>query len=385
MKEKILQALDSTVLSIFNFLVTFASLKYLGQDYVVYYGISMTVTLIFLSLYRCVFLIPINNQTIISVSSDILSTVSLYISSVAIVIGLLIIVLCETYSFVTYMLVFLYIFLHENLKYISPVISNKSTINISSFTVLFFTFLLILFSAFSFDNLFFVLMLCITIDVIVMCKYCSVYSFRNVLETFFTDKIAVVHRIYQSTSQLFIVHVPFLISPYLYSSSIVSSMFVARSIYQPTQIIIKSLELVDQRDLSLCKLKNSYKLVGFRYLLISLLLTTTCFWFGSLIMGVFYLPSEIPTKLTLAVWGGVFIMLSVCRSRELVLLKLGSLNLINRSYFLGTLSLLVSFSLVFIGDSFIMINPSIVVLISWVVVAVSLTFQQARIVNEQFQ
>ncbi|MEF1186420.1 hypothetical protein [Vibrio sinaloensis] len=386
MKNKLFQIIDSISLSVFNFLVTFITLKQVGQEGVVVYGLSMTITLVLLSFYRCIFLIPLNNNIVEGVNINSLRSIVNWTILALVPSSLLFIVVFDAWNFSIFLLLAPYYLSHESLKYLSPSLEVNWSANLSSFVAVIAILLLSYFDRFSFNALSVLLFTCLLIDLAIFFRFCNKVSISKISCAFFSDNQQIFYRLSQSISQMFVVHAPFLAAPLFFSTALVSSLFIARSIYQPVQIVIKSIEQIDQRSMNNHMVKSKVWLakMSAKYSFVSLFLGLICLLLGGALLTLYYSPEVLPPNDTLYVWLVIFICLSVCRTQEIRLVKLDRLTSVNKSYFLGGGIQVMFLILLLILDGELPMQPSVMILLSWMTVLLFLIISNIKYKDERF-
>lgn len=343
MKFKLALLLDSVLSSATNFLITFLLLKYVGNEAVVAFGVSMTLALIFLSFQRAVILVPFNllleknqKETVKELYSGalVVLTISLIVVSVSSYF-----ITKDIFSVILAVTMFCFLSSHELLRYV--VMTTRAYFFPFIFS---FSFFSIVATAVYFDKL--------TLGTLAK-SYCLIFFLELFLLAMFSRsvksvgrKLDMLHwfrdsnvlfkRNLQSVSQLFLVHAPFLIVSTIYPAVVASVLFVARSVFQPVQIVIKSIESVDQRRISSNEL--TYKTAIFlfkKYGFISFLSSLICLIASHIFFKYGFEVAEKPDLYVLTFWMLTSVLLSLSRSNELFMLKLGLLGSMNFNYFIA--------------------------------------------------
>jgi magnesium-transporting ATPase (P-type) len=187
----------------------------------------------------------------------------------------------------------------------------------------------------------------------------------------FRDTRNLLNRNIQSISQLLLVHSPFLLVSALYPATVSSILFIARSVFQPVQILIKSVEAIDQRKLASIKdnaqifVKSLFK----KYIVISFVASSLCLLIAVYLFPIVYADQAVPQLNDLLFWAGILICLSCSRSVEMLLVKNNMYKRMNLSYLLSGLgvSSLLLLNLVF----HLQVSLSFYIFIGWLFLAMT--------------
>lgn len=375
MKYKISLFIDSLLSSSTNFLITFLLLKHSGNESVVSFGVAMTLSLILLSFQRTIILLPYNlikDKENSSVAFNLLSC-SIIIFSVSIAFICIFVLLSNNSGSVLFFSCFLfsYLFFHELVRYIFMTSSYLFFPAVISFILFFSVFQSVFFTRLSLGFLSSVYLILLSVEFMAITIYYltlpKTSDVRKSMFYWFINPKLLLNRNLQSVSQLFLVHAPFLFVSYFLSSNISAFLFVSRSIYQPVQIIIKSFEAIDQRELSK-RHEGIFEFVNknfYKYLLISSFSSFICFFIGYFMLNMFYDLDSIPPVEDLIFWLVVFICLSSARSIEMLLIKFECYVYMNVSYILSgfLVIILLVINLFFYSDG--LFSPSLLIMLGW--------------------
>ncbi|MCE2572804.1 hypothetical protein [Motilimonas eburnea] len=397
MKYKLSLLIDSLLSSGTNFLITFLLLKHSGAASVVSFGVAMTLSLIFLSFQRTIILIPFNlsdnKESPNLIYNFLIGSLLLFLISVIVVyLFLFFLDYSDDAIFLTFFL-FSYLFSHELVRYLFmssrgfffPVIVSFSLF-ISVIQSVFFVELSVELLSKSYLFLLLLEMVAVLGYYLSLDKKSKLYNVEKNSLYWFSNPKLLLNRNLQSVSQLFLVHAPFLVVSSFFSSNISAFLFVSRSIYQPVQIVIKSLEAVDQRTLS----SISSGVVGFvnkiscKYLSISFFSSLLCFFIGYFMLENFYEPALIPPIHDLIFWMVIFISLSLIRSVEMLLIKDGLYFYMNSSYFVTGFVVVVVLFLMKAFGLYNFMTPSFIIMLGWLALLVMLfLYYKVNYINVQ--
>ncbi len=349
---------DSMALSISNFLITFFLLKFESYAGVVSFGIALTATLIIQSFQRAIILIPYNvtydnKSRLLHSFIFIINNFSflLFSSIVLMLIGLIFFEI-DSVDFKVTVTLFAFLFVHESIRYLF--LSEKYLIVVPVFSALLFCFIVAL--AFSsqltlnnliylYSGLFFLELVSIVIYV-----YCNkMISLGMLKEGLLSESLwwrraeSLYTQALNSVSQLALVHLPFILASQFFLEKITAMLFVSRSIFQLVQIVIKSVESVDQRGLSndLKSLRVIFKKLLVKYFFISFCISIICLIIASQVLTKFYPPEKIPDTWLLLPWLFVSVFLAISRSVEMIFYKTDNFKSVNYGYFFGSITTLI--------------------------------------------
>lgn len=380
MKYKLSLLIDSLLSSGANFLITFLLLKYEGNESVVMFGVAMTLALIFLSFQRTIVLIPFNLKEDKSSKIRIIEFLS---CSFFLLVLFLVLIFISTYFAFSYQgqwllapALFAFLFIHESFRYLLMVSklyflpALVSVVLVSTFAAS------LLFSGLSIELLINTYLCLFALELIVITLFVTfkkANSGEQKLDIFFwfRDTRHLLNRNVQSISQLLLVHSPFLLVSALYPATISSVLFIARSVFQPVQILIKSLEAVDQRKLASLKddahifVKSLFK----KYMQISLVASSICLLIAVYLFPVVYADQAVPKLGDLLFWAGILTCLSCSRSVEMLLVKKNMYKKMNSLYLLSGLG--VSSLLLLNLFLHVQISPSFSIFLGWLFLAIT--------------
>ncbi|WP_415837797.1 hypothetical protein [Pseudoalteromonas ostreae] len=346
MKYKLSLLIDSLLSSGANFLITFLLLKYEGNESVVMFGVAMTLSLIFLSFQRTIVLIPFNLKE--DKCSKVRIIEFLSCSLILLVQFLVLIVICTCFVFpyqeqwLLAPTLFAFLFIHESFRYLlmmSKLFFLPTLISVVLVSTFAASLLLDGLSIKLLTNTYFCLFVLELIAIVLYIVFKKAEADEPKVDIFFwfRDTRNLLNRNVQSISQLLLVHSPFLLVSAFYPSTISSVLFIARSVFQPVQILIKSLEAIDQRKLASLKnnvhifTKNLFK----KYMVISLFASSVCLSIAVYLFPIVYAQQAVPQLSDLLFWAGILICLSCSRSVEMLLVKKNMYKKMNSLYLLS--------------------------------------------------
>lgn len=383
MKYKLSLLIDSLLSSGANFLITFLLLKYDGNESVVMFGVAMALSLIFLSFQRTIVLIPFNLKEDKCSKIRIIEFLS---CSLILLVLFLVLIFISTYFVFSYQehwllapTLFAFLFIHESFRYLCMLSKLYFLPTLISVVLVATLGASLLFDGLSIKLLIpvyfclFVLEL-ITIALYIVFKKAEVSRQKLDIFFWFRDTKNLLNRNVQSISQLLLVHSPFLLVSTLYPANVASVLFITRSVFQPVQISIKSLEAIDQTKLASLKnnthifVKNLFK----KYMIISLFASLICLSIAVYLFPIVYADQAVPKVSDLLFWTGILICLSCSRSVEMLLVKKNMYKKMNSLYLLsgfGVLSLLLfNFFLQ------LQLSPSLFIFTGWLFLAIAYYF-----------
>jgi len=332
MKYKLSLLIDSLLSSGANFIITFLLLKYEGNESVVMFGVAMTLSLIFLSFQRTIVLIPYNLKEDKCSKVRVIEFLS---CSFFLLVLFLVLILISTYFVFPYQeqwllapALFAFLFVHESFRYLFMVSKLYFLPALVSAVLVSIFAASLLFDGLSIKLLINTYLCLFALELIVIALYIAfkkAHTKEQKLDIFFwfRDTRNLLNRNVQSISQLLLVHSPFLLVSALYPATVSSVLFIARSVFQPVQILIKSVEAIDQRKLASIKsdvsifAKNLFK----KYMVISLFASSICLLIAVYLFPVVYADQAVPQVGDLLFWAGILICLSCSRSVEMLLVK----------------------------------------------------------------
>lgn len=380
MKYKLSLLADSLLFSGANFLITFFLLKYAGNESVVMFGVAMTLSLIFLSFQRTIVLIPFNLKE--DKCSKVRVIEFLSCSFFLLVLFMMMILISSYFVFKSqeqWLLasaLFAFLFMHETFRYLFMV-SKLYFLPVLVSAILMFTLAAsLLFEGVSIKLLVNTYLCLFSLELIVIAIY-IVFKKAHTNEQqsdiffWFRDKRNLLNRNVQSISQLLLVHSPFLLVSALYPATVSSVLFIARSVFQPVQILIKSVEAIDQRNLASIKdntqifVKSLFK----KYIVISFVASSLCLSIAVYLFPIVYADQAVPQLNDLLFWAGIFICLSCSRSVEMLLVKKNMYKKMNSSYLLSGLGVLSLLLLNLVFD--LQVSLSFYIFIGWLFLAMT--------------
>jgi hypothetical protein len=372
--------MDSLLSSGANFLITFLLLKYAGNESVVMFGVAMTLSLIFLSFQRTIVLIPFNLKEDKCSKVRVIEFLS---CSFFLLVLFMMLILISTYfvfpsqeQWLLAPALFAFLFVHESFRYLFMVSklyflpALVSAVLVSTFAAS------LLFDGLSIKLLINTYLCLFALESIVIALYIA-FKKANTEEQkldiffWFRDTRNLLNRNVQSISQLLLVHSPFLLVSALYPATVSSVLFIARSVFQPVQILIKSVEAIDQRKLASIKsdesifTKNLFK----KYIVISLVASSICLLIAVYLFPVVYADQAVPQPSDLLFWAGILICLSCSRSVEMLLVKKNMYKKMNSLYLLSGLG--VSFLLLLNLFLHLQVSLSFYIFIGWLFLAMT--------------
>ncbi len=380
MKYKLSLLIDSLLSSGANFLITFLLLKYEGNESVVMFGVAMTLSLIFLSFQRTIVLIPFNLKEDKCSKVRIIEFLS---CSFFLLVLFLVLIFISTYFVFPYQeqwllapVLFAFLFIHESFRYLLMVSklyflpALVSVVLVSTFAAS------LLFDGLSIKLLINTYLCLFALELIVIALFITfkkANTDEHELDIFFwfRDTRNLLNRNVQSISQLLLVHSPFLLVSALYPATVSSVLFIARSVFQPVQILIKSVEAIDQRKLASIKdnahtfVKSLFK----KYMLISLAASLICLLIAVYLFPVVYGEQAVPKLGDLLFWAGILVCLSCSRSVEMLLVKKNMYKKMNSLYLLSGLGVL---SLLLLNLFLhLQVSPSLHIFMGWLFLAIT--------------
>lgn len=380
MKYKLSLLIDSLLSSGANFLITFLLLKYEGNESVVMFGVAMTLSLIFLSFQRTIVLIPFNLKEDKCSKIRIIEFLS---CSFFLLVLFLVLIFISTYFVFPYQeqwllapVLFAFLFIHESFRYLLMVSklyflpALVSVVLVSTFAAS------LLFDGLSIKLLINTYLCLFALELIVIALFITfkkANTDEHELDIFFwfRDTRNLLNRNVQSISQLLLVHSPFLLVSALYPATVSSVLFIARSVFQPVQILIKSVEAIDQRKLASIK-ENAHRFVKSlfkKYMLISFAASLICLLIAVYLFPVVYGEQAVPKLGDLLFWAGILVCLSCSRSVEMLLVKKNMYKKMNSLYLLSGLGVL---SLLLLNLFLhLQVSPSLNIFMGWLFLAIT--------------
>tara|TARA_B100001059_G_C17822491_1_gene579169 strand:+ start:1789 stop:2967 length:1179 start_codon:yes stop_codon:yes gene_type:complete len=380
MKYKLSLLIDSLLSSGANFLITFLLLKYEGNESVVMFGVAMTLSLIFLSFQRTIVLIPFNLKEDKCSKVRIIEFLS---CSFFLLVLFLVLIFISTYFVFPYQeqwllapVLFAFLFIHESFRYLFMVSklyflpALVSVVLVSTFAAsLLFDGLSIKLLINTYSCLFALEL--IVVSLFITFKKANTDEHELDIFFWFRDTRNLLNRNVQSISQLLLVHSPFLVVSALYPATVSSVLFIVRSVFQPVQILIKSVEAIDQRKLASIKdnanifVKSLFK----KYMLISLAASLICLLIAVYLFPVVYGEQAVPKLGDLLFWAGILVCLSCSRSVEMLLVKKNMYKKMNSLYLLSGLGVL---SLLLLNLFLhLQVSPSLNIFMGWLFLAIT--------------
>ncbi|UAL45124.1 hypothetical protein K8B83_10095 [Shewanella inventionis] len=372
--------IDSFAGSFFNFLINFILLKLVGDEVVVTYGLAMTYSLVITSFLRMILFQPFN-VLYINVDGALNEFFFAFITYFFAALFILILFYFISPGFLSFYLlltVFSYIAIHEFYRLALIGLGLPYLILFSPFIICFYLLLSVVNSLFDFDTFLFLMAVCSAFElfcfmVVSFFKAGGMNVYNLSLDTFldrYFDFYNLKSRLLSSLLQLSIVHLPFVFISFFLASNLASSVFIFRSLFQPVQIVIKTLDTLKSKMISGAKDKKKFVGDNIRvFILSSLLIGLLCFFSGFLILYNFF-DYEIDFYLisSLICWFFVFVFMSLIRPVEFFQVYLSRYRGMNFSYFLALIVLLMSLGFIYFFDCYKFI--SFAIMLSWFSLAI---------------
>ncbi len=240
--------LDSLLTSGSHFLLTFSLLTFYGHAAVVSFGLAMTIALIANSFHLTGLLIPFNLRSDERFDWRKMLMNSASLGAVLFIFVALITPLVATSNWSLNSALFLFIFFHESLRFWLPRMSQAIWIVVTPAILTIVVLSSFIAHTLPLAPLYFFLAF---IDVLILLALIRRQERSGVIYPWwFATPQLLLARASQSSSQLYLVHIPFVIASHFYATAIVASLFIARSLFQVVQLVVKSREVIDQQELN---------------------------------------------------------------------------------------------------------------------------------------
>ncbi|WP_445773639.1 hypothetical protein [Shewanella sp.] len=375
MSLKYILIIDSFAGSFFNFMINFILLKLVGDEVVVTYGLAMTYSLVITSFLRMILFQPFN-VLYINVDGALNEFFFAFITYFFLACFILVLFYLISPGFLSFYLlltVFSYIAIHEFYRLALISLGLPYLILFSPFFICFYLLLGVANSFFNFDTFLFLMAVCAAFElfcfvVVSFFKTSGMNIYNLRLDTFFDRYFNFYNlksRLLSALLQLSIVHLPFVFISFFLASNLASSVFIFRSLFQPVQIVIKTLDTLKSKMISGAKDKKKFVGDNIRvFILSSLLVGLLCCFSGFLILYSFF-DYEIDFYFisSLICWFFVFVFMSLIRPVEFLQVYLNYYRAMNSAYFFALIVLSVSLAFVYFLDFYEFISFAIV--LSW--------------------
>lgn len=373
--KKVVYFMDTVLLSVSNLCITFVLLSGIdGAFSVEVFGVSQALALIFISLNRALFITPYNsdicqNKSVIAVVDQIALNVL-----VLLVASFLVFLVVDLVVFITFFCYYVFAMHHEVFRVFYSDKPYYYRLLFGSCVVFFLTFLGFSFGFMSirYAQLIFFISFLVSFFV-----FMSSLSYKNILSglvSYFSnfrirfyllfDFRSFIGRFNQSISQNILVNVPVLVVSSLYGSITTSYLVVARSVFQPSQILVRTLEVFDQKEIS-NKIRSGKELFiinyFLRYVFLSFVFVALCFLLAKNLMPLLYAAEDIPPFYYIFSFGLIMIFLAGARVFEMYFYATYNYFYVYFSYFLSGIFVL---SMLFFYTPK---NPSIFLMVGWLI------------------